>query len=347
MSHTSWKTLATPLAGGLCLAAAAATAPDATLTNAHVRVRLYLHDAQAGFYRGTRFDWSGVIASLEYAGHEYYPQWFDRMSPDVHDFVYDGDAIVAGPCTAITGPSEEFSTDGKGLGFDEAKPGGTFIKIGVGVLRRPDDRPYDPYRLYPIHTGGTWTLERKPAAIEFRQVLADTSTGYAYEYRKTVALAGDQPRLILDHTLRNTGTRVIATSVYNHNFLYLDRQPPGPEVTLTFPFNLRAAPASEARLATLTDRQITFTRKFTGEDRVYLSLQGFGADPRDHDFRLEHRGLGAGVRITGDRPLSRLALWAIRAPLSLEPFIDMSLAPGAEFAWRTQYEYYTLPKADR
>jgi hypothetical protein len=57
--------------------------------------------------------------------------------------------------------------------------------------------------------------------------------------------------------------------------------------------------------------------------------------------------VGAGVRITGDRPLSRMALWAIRAPLSMEPFIDMEIAPGAEFTWRIRYEYYTVPPGGR
>ena len=49
-----------------------------------------------GYYRGTRFDWSGAIASLTWNGHEYFGQWFDRYDPKIHD--------------AITGPVEEFLT---------------------------------------------------------------------------------------------------------------------------------------------------------------------------------------------------------------------------------------------
>jgi hypothetical protein len=303
-----------------------------------------LPDADTGFYCGTRFDWSGVIGSLRFAGHEYYPQWFQRTDPRVHDFIYDGADIVAGSCTAITGPAEEFVANGKGLGFDEAKAGGTFIKIGVGVLRRPDDRPYDPYRLYPIQDGGKWTVTRRPDALEFRQVLADPATGHAYDYRKTVSVVGDQPRLVLDHSLRNTGQRVIQTSVYNHNFLYLDRQPPGPECSLTFPFRLRTTASADSRLAEVRDNRIGFVQTLTGEDRVYVNLEGFGPEAKDYDIRIENRRAGAGLRITADRPLARLALWAIRAPLSIEPFIAMRVEPGAEFTWRIQYEHYTLPQ---
>ncbi len=65
------------------------------------------------------------------------------------------------------------------------------------------------------------------------------------------------------------------------------------------------------------------------------------------DIRIENRSVGAGVRITADRPLSRAALWAIRAPLSIEPFIQMNIEPGTEFTWRIKYEYYTIPKGGK
>src|SRR5262245_30517083 len=126
------------------------SSPMAEITNDLVRLRLHLPDAKTGFYRGTRFDWSGVIGSAEFAGHDFFPQWFQRTEAKVRDFIYDGADIVAGPCTAITGPAEELATDGKALGFDEAKPGGTFIKIGVGVLRKPDDAKYEMFRLYEL-----------------------------------------------------------------------------------------------------------------------------------------------------------------------------------------------------
>lgn len=323
---------------------AAGPAPEAKISNGPLLVRLYLPDANTGFYRGTRFDWSGLIGGLEFAGHDYFPQWFQRSDPSVHDFVYEGADIVAGPCTAITGPAEEFVTNGKGLGFDQAKAGGTFVKIGVGVLRKPDDAKYDPYRLYPIMDGGRWTVSPRPDAIEFRHELADPATGYAYEYRKTVSVAGSKPQMVLDHSLRNTGKRVIQTSVYNHNFLYLDRLAPGPDCSLTVPFRIRTSGPPAKGLAEVRENRIAFSKTLTGEDRVYLDIQGFGADPKDYDIRIENRRAGAGVRITADRPLSRAALWAIRAPLSFEPFIDMNVEPGAEFTWRITYEFYTIPK---
>src|SRR5690606_11440356 len=82
--------------------------PEATISNGIIQARLYLPDDQHGYYRGTRFDWAGVIFELTYEGHNYFGPWRDH-DPLVHD--------------AITGPVEYFEP----LGYDEAKPGETFV----------------------------------------------------------------------------------------------------------------------------------------------------------------------------------------------------------------------------
>src|SRR3954467_5882671 len=79
--------------------------PEATISNSEIRARLYLPDPQAGYYRATRFDWSGVIASLEWHGHSFFGKWFDRYEAAIYD--------------AITGPVEEFLSNGAGLAYDE------------------------------------------------------------------------------------------------------------------------------------------------------------------------------------------------------------------------------------
>src|SRR6266545_5678807 len=112
----------------------AAEHPQAEISNGQVRARLYLPDARNGYYRGTRFDWSGVVSALEYRGHSFFGEWFDRVDPKVVDIDFSN-GITAGANSAATGPVEEFGTNGKALGYDEAKAGGTFIKIGIGVLR--------------------------------------------------------------------------------------------------------------------------------------------------------------------------------------------------------------------
>lgn len=131
--------------------AQASAPPSVRISNGAITATVYLPDAATGFYRGTRFDWSGVIGRLEYRGHTFYSPWFTKTDPAVRDFVNDGTDITAGPQTAITGPAEEFSTSGQGLGYADAAPGGTFIKIGVGILRKPaDGSAYSAFRSYDV-----------------------------------------------------------------------------------------------------------------------------------------------------------------------------------------------------
>ena len=42
------------------------------------------------------------------------------------------------------------------------KPGGLFVKLGVGVLRKKDDSPYKFMYTYPLVDGGKWTVHAKP-----------------------------------------------------------------------------------------------------------------------------------------------------------------------------------------
>ena len=319
----------------------ASDVPQARINNSELRVKLCLPDARRGYYRGTRFDWSGVVAALEYKGHNYYGPWYSRIDPSVHDFQYEGGEIVASTCSGITGPVEEFQTHHSALGFDEARVGGTFIKIGVGVLRK-DNEKYDAFKQYELVDPGKWTVKIHVDSAELTQELTDPSTGYGYVYRKTVRLVAGRPEMVLEHRLENTGRRAIHSSVYNHNFLVLDKQAPGPDFSVTFPFQLRSLQPPNRDLAEIRGNRFVYSKVLADRDVVFTLLSGFSDDPRDNEVRIENLRVGAGVLIRGNRPLSDMHLWSIRSVLAVEPFITMSIEPGSEFDWDVTYEYYTF-----
>lgn len=318
----------------------AASTPTATLSNGVIQAGIYLPELKTGFYQGTRFDWSGVIYSFKVNGHNYYGPWFNKTDPGIHDFIYKGDDIVAGPCSAITGPVNEF----KPLGYDEAKAGATFVKIGIGALRKPDDAPYDNYRLYEIADGGKWQIHKAKDFIDFTQTLNDHSSGYSYVYRKTLQLTAGQPEMIMRHNIRNTGTHAITTTVYNHNFLVLDGLPPGPGVSITLPFQIHSPEPPNPDLAAIRGHQIVYLKTLQGHDVVQTKIEGFGSTAADHHIQIDNTKAGAGMTIQSDRPLLSESLWSIRSVLAMEPFIEISIEPGHEFSWTNTYRYYTLPK---
>lgn len=313
--------------------------PQAELTNGVMQVKIYLPDARQGFYRGTRFDWSGVIADLRYKGHRYYGPWFTKTDPTVRDFVYSGPDIIAGPSSAITGPAEEFTQP---LGFDEAKIGGTFVKVGVGVLRKPDNGRYDSFRVYDLVDGGARSVKRSASSIEFRQEVHDVDSGYGYIYTKTLRLVDGKPEMLIEHSLRNVGKLPIQVSTYNHNFLVLDREAPSPAYKITLPFKVGVDEIKIRGLARAEGSQIVFLKTLMGEERVFTGVQGFGTSAKDYRIRIESETARAGVVITGNKPLARMALWSIRSVIAVEPFVDLNLEAGADSTWTYQYEYDTF-----
>jgi hypothetical protein len=360
---------------------AAQNFPSHVIKNGEITARIYLPDAKAGFYRSTRFDWSGAIASLEYKGHNYYGHWFSNIT-DIYDFGYDGpnDDVISAEFTAMVGPAEEFGA----LGYNDARPGGLFVKPGIGVLRRVDDTTYNHSKPYEIANGGTWDVTRRSDSIEFRHTLNEPTLSFGYVYTKVVRLTKGRPQMTIEHVLKNTGTKPIVTNVYNHNFMTLDRQPPGPDYEISFPFQLQrmqrgarpgqpppaggaapvgapqpttAAPPQAGRnpnppngsrcgqpqmqaLAAPQGNQLAYTKVLEGVECFQTSFTGFGPTVADHEIRIENKKIGAGVRITGDRPMSRFGYWSIRTVMAVEPYIDINVEPGREFTWKWTYDYF-------
>jgi len=320
-----------------------AQVPKATLDNGVIHATVDLPNAVRGSYRGTRFDWSGVISDLTFAGHSYYGPWFTKKNANVADFIYDGPNITAGNCSAITGPVEEFVTeDGSGLGFRRASPQQTFVKIGLGTLRKPDNQRYSPYRNYEIVDHGTWKVRRRSMSIEFTQRIVDESSGYGYLYTKVLRLDPWQPILVIDHSLKNIGRLSIDTKVYDHNFLTLDHATVGPDLSISFSFAVKPGTPVNGELGAVEGNRISYRKQLKGSETFTAHIGGFGTTSKDYDIRIENSRLGAGMRITGDKPLIKEELWSIRSIVAVEPFIHLIAARGKTIHWSYTYRYYTL-----
>lgn len=315
------------------------------ISNGFLRARICLPDAEKGFYRGTRFDWSGVITSLEYEGHSYFGPFFEKFDPSVPDVVI-GDPVVAGINSAASGPVEEFIGAGEtGLGYSDAKPGQAFCKIGVGSLQRIDNAPYSSYTNYPILNGGKRTFAADSNFIEFTQQV-DCGSGYGYTYIKKISLLKGRPEMTIEHRLVNTGVKPIATQVYDHNFLSIDQEQTGPGIVITFPFALATKGQIDGPgLAQVHGNQLLFPKELKGSDTFYSEFTGFGKSAADYQLRVENRKTGAGVAISSDRPLVNLGVWAVRTVVAPEPYIDVSLPAGREFSWKYTYRFYLEGRA--
>ncbi len=317
--------------------------PEIEISNGLLRAKVYLPDAEKGFYRGMRFDLAGVIGSLEYKGHSYYGPFFEKFDPAVPD-VMIGDPVVAGVNSAASGPVEEFiGKDGSALGYSEAKPGETFCKIGVGSLRKPDNEAYSSYRIYPIVDGGKRTVKSGTDWIEFTQQVK-CGSGYEFRYTKTIRFVKNDPVMTIEHQLTNLGKKAIETQVYDHNFLSIDHQQTGPSVVLSFSFALRST-LDMGGLGEIRGKELRFPKDLGGSDTFYTEFAGFSNDASDYNIRVENRQSGGAVLITGDQPLANVGVWAVRTVVAPEPFVNINVPAGHESRWAYRYTFCTVPVA--
>ena len=295
--------------------------PQAEITNGLITAKLYLPDTEKGSYMGSRFDWSGVIPELKYMGHDYFGQWYPIHDPKIHD--------------AISGPVEEFMQ----VGYEDAPVGGEFVRIGIGGLRKTSDAAFDRKGYYDFSNPGKWTVQTARDHVVFTHELNDVA-GYSYVYEKTVRLVKDKPVMVLEHTLKNTGMKAIQTSMYNHNFFYLDHQPTGPDVVVRFAFFPNESEVPKARII---GREVEYLNVLVPPETVFFGqVQGHSNSVKDNDFRIENTKTGAGVRITGDRPVSKIIYWSSDKTVCPEPYIDLDIQPGESFSWNINYHFYSF-----
>ena len=323
--------------------------PTGHISNELMNVSFYLPDDANGFYRGTRFDWSGIIYSLLYKGEEYYGRWYTSIDPGIYNNVQrvrpDGSGeVVTGIASSGQGPAEEFLAKNIALGFDDVKPGGLFLKIGVGVLRRPDDKPYDRYRAYEIVDGGKWTTNIGRNKVVFTQKISNQESGYGYVYTKTLKLISGKPKMRIEHILFNTGTKPLVTSVYDHNFFVTHNHYTGPDYIITTPYPIKSRLLVSPDLTRIEGNRLMFIKPLATEEMVAMMIEGFGPTAEDYSFRVENTKTGTGYSVQGDRPLDSILLWAIFTNISMESFINLSADPGKEERWVYEYTYFTGKK---
>ncbi len=304
----------------------AANLPMAKISNGIVEATLNTSAKVSDDYcQGTRFDRLGVITTLNYGGHSYFDKWYEKYSPDSHH--------------SVTGPVEEFGA----IGYDEAKVGDTFLKIGVGVLKRPDAEAYNFRRDYEVVDAGTRSVTAFDDRVVYTQVLNDKK-GIAYIYEKTVKLPKGEARMVIEHSLKNIGNKAIDTTVYNHNFFVLDGVNVGPDVEATMPFE----PNGEMVRGIGTNivikgNKLTFPKLIEKEGGLIRSSVGKGT-VEEYDFKLDNLKTGAGVRMLADRPLLRVTFWCCNSSACIEPFIKINIAPNETFTWSNIYELYSSKK---
>jgi hypothetical protein len=307
--------------------------------------RLTVEIAQPGtIYTGTRFDWSGFITQVTLDGE--------------HTFCMP-ESLQPGQGSGGIGLCNEFGNE-LAVGYDEVQPGESFPKLGIGLLKRPDEGKYSFFRPHEI-------VEKFPIQVDSGADQARFTVhpvecrGYATKLEKTLRVVENS--LIIDYRLENTGSKPIFTHEYYHNFLGINRQPVGPAYRLHFPQPVRREPppADMYKLAppklrwlpksilkwviniymarmvqsmVLNGDEITWDE--TPKGFFFSRLAGF--QPRQEaQWELIHKPSGLSVCEVDDFSPTRLVVWGTAHVVSAEVYTDLNIASGDVTHWSRQY----------
>jgi hypothetical protein len=318
--------------------------PKKMLSNGKLDVLVFLPDAKEGYYRSSRFDWSGVVGCASLNGHRFFGEWFAQYDPLKNDSItgpVEEFRTNAGPA-GRTGPKNLFSVPAGAIGYAEAKPGELFLKPGVGVLRKVDNSPYQFGFAYPIVDTGKWTVKAKTRSVSFRQVLRGPQ-GYAYVYEKILTLDKNHSVMTLEHRLKNTGQKTIDTNVYDHDFFMLDGKPVGPGMVVHFAFEPKPEdPLGDA--GRIEGKDLKFVEMLEPRKGVSGYLTGYSDKASDYDFTVEDTETKVAIRQTSDSPLSRLYFWSTRTTICPEGYIHLNIPPGKTGSWKIRYQFMAPSK---
>jgi hypothetical protein len=275
--------------------------------------------APGSVYNRTRFDWTGFITQVTLDGS--------------HTFCVPEDYDPAKGTGGI-GLCNEFGIE-KAIGFDDAQPGQPFPKLGIGLLTRPDEQPYNFFRLYEITQRFPIHVETLPSQARFTVDPLDCR-GYAARLTKAVSVEGNC--LQISYHLENVGSRSIATHEYCHNFVGIDHQPVGPEYNLLLPYPVTFEDTLKVNLEVLNINGQQISWKYTPEKPFYCRPQGFALSDQPQ-WELTHTPSGASMREYDDFAPARVALWGAAHVISGEIFNDINLLPGQSQSWMRRYEF--------
>lgn len=271
-------------------------------------------------YHRTRFDWTGFITQVTLDG--------------AHTFCEVEDEDPSRGSGGI-GICNEFGIE-KPVGYNDAAPGQAFPKFGIGLLTRPNDKPYNFFKDHEIAQPFPIHVETAPDQARFIVDPVDCR-GYAARETKTLRVTGST--LQIDYLLENTGLLPIDTHEYCHNFIAINRQPIGPGYLLRFPYPIVLDPGIQINLDILDVNGQQIRWKSTPQKSFYGRPLGFFQTSQPH-WEIVHEPSGVGLREYDDFDPERVAIWGTAHVVSAEIFNSIHLLPGRSQSWTRRFEFF-------
>eukprot|EP00469_Lotharella_globosa_P017280 CAMPEP_0167825664 /NCGR_PEP_ID=MMETSP0112_2-20121227/9517_1 /TAXON_ID=91324 /ORGANISM="Lotharella globosa, Strain CCCM811" /LENGTH=448 /DNA_ID=CAMNT_0007727847 /DNA_START=73 /DNA_END=1419 /DNA_ORIENTATION=+ len=328
--------------------------PHRVLRSHMLTVTVYTPDAQKGYYRASRFEWSSMIGHVTLDNTSFLDDWRKPHNPEI-------------PEHGI-GFAEEFGMANP-PGFEPRK-GSRFLKLGVGVCENHASAPYDFNYAYRVVDPGQWTWQSTESSMVLKTRKTLGKHGYAFEKRISV----ENATITIHHILENIGEKPISTWTYSHNFFNRPNSFTGTNYTFNVPVSLtrdsfdactgdatgilnpthvspkawksqdaRDAPALSSALSPqISSKEFYFSRELNASDVIYCDFGFTSSTPNRFSVRDAH---GNGFNKVGTESLQTLHFYAVNTTLAVEPFSHIHLKPGEKTSWTHHVTFIASPES--
>ncbi|MCL2500371.1 MAG: hypothetical protein FWE90_08550 [Defluviitaleaceae bacterium] len=265
-------------------------------------------------YARSRFDWAGFIPQAELCGKTFCTTESYPGGP---------------PSTGGEGFCNEFKADDATMGWDESDR--FFLKPGVGMLEKINDKPYFFFTDYKVVKPFPCTMQANGDHADFYSG-AIPLKGIAYAMHKHIAVIDNM--LLITTTLTNEGEKPLRLREYNHNFLSLGGYGAHSQATLTI--NKDYKNENETPGLIMNEDDITFTDDLKGSFMIKCDNPVAYAP-----MRWELRDGKAGLRVQewGDFDVTDFYAWGTRRVISPEIFGDFPVEPGKSRSWTRMWKF--------
>jgi hypothetical protein len=275
-------------------------------------------------YKGSRFDWTGQITQIRYLG--------------MHTFCTE-EKIDPGTIHMLgRGLYNEFGID-EPIAYDDCTVGDKFPKIGIGLLTRDSDDPYNffkPYVIKPFE----FKINMETDGITF---ICDAPEyrGFAFRLIKRITLLKNT--FSIDYAFENRGRYPVKTNEYVHNFLAINGRAIDHHYRLSFPFEINPGQFGET---VNPDNIVQFEKKTLSWNKHPIKQFFFSnihsGYTENVSWRLEHDEEKVGITERAGFPILRINLWGAGHVVSPEIFYELAAIPGETKKWVRTYEVFQL-----
>ena len=266
-------------------------------------------------YKQSRFDWMGMIS---------------QVTLDDRNTFCVKESLISGIGTNGVGLSNEFGIE-EPIGYEEAKVGGKFPKLGVGLLTKVEETDYKFHVDYDI----------EPFSISFIKegdnirFLTDTKKCGGYEFKQSKTISIKDNSLKISYWLENVGTKPISTTEYIHNFLGINNHPIGPEYKLRLSKGLEVEDLPKGFIN--NSNEISLNKEVGNE--FYFKTKSLKMG-KGQFWELIHEPSAVGVRETVDFVIERFAVWGRPHVISPEAFVKIDIKPGEIKEWSREFDFF-------